>query len=452
MMYGKIVVSLVFMIGNCCQGMSYYNAKDYTGSYVSRFDMTILTASSPQINQIIQNSGAIPPVMSGWSLNTTKGVAGYQAFVAGGQTSNPAITACVVDSSNKIVIVGNSFDAYNSFLAVRLTANGVLDTAFNTSGSLVFNPTGASSTLYSVINGPTGSYYVAGTGTGPTKGYISAITSAGILNTSFGTSGYFSTTEVSSIVSIAAQAQGGNAGKIVFAGPHATTNTYVGRATSAGLVDGSFLYSAAGIVPVAVAVDSNDKVIVAMSDTSDITVVRLLSNGTLDTSFGVSGVYTTPFTCHAMALDSQNRIYIAGQNFDVVKSFYVSRLTASGALDTTFGTNGYVTQSLNGGAGDNVATAVTILPNGEVAVAGTVTSGLGATSFGTMLLTSAGALDTSFSISGQTTVPGTAVVQPGGIPCTPSGIGYQTTSGNAGLVVTGHNTSNQLAAVFYLNS
>ena len=75
-------------------------------------------------------------------------------------------------------------------------------------------------------------------------------------------------------------------------------------------------------------------------------VVRLNSDGTVDTDFGDGGIVLVPSaSLHAVALDSQSRIVVAGEKIGGTPQYrgLVVRLNADGQLDTTFGDTGLVT-------------------------------------------------------------------------------------------------------------
>lgn len=110
---------------------------------------------------------------------------------------------------------------------------------------------------------------------------------------------------------------------------------------------------------------------VGSAHTRNVVVVRYLSNGSaLDASFGVGGVFTYAFpgsgttplgdTCTTgLQVDATGRLYVCGfvvgvyNNPYILPSGFVLRLTAAGALDTSFGTGGITTVSL--GLGVNSA-------------------------------------------------------------------------------------------------
>lgn len=98
---------------------------------------------------------------------------------------------------------------------------------------------------------------------------------------------------------------------------------------------------------------------------------RLNANGGLDTSFAGDGIFHSSFTSNGsygaqgVAIDADRKIVLAGETSG---RFAVIRLTTNGDLDTTFGSpNGWVTTVIQ----DNShATAVAIQDDGKIVVAG----------------------------------------------------------------------------------
>jgi uncharacterized delta-60 repeat protein len=89
-------------------------------------------------------------------------------------------------------------------------------------------------------------------------------------------------------------------------------------------------------------------------------------DGTLDGNFPNGSLLFEGMTVRAVATDSSKRTVIVGAAGGV---FMTVRLTANGALDSTFGGDGVVSTSFPGPA---EATAVAIRPNGSILTAGTV--------------------------------------------------------------------------------
>ena len=109
-------------------------------------------------------------------------------------------------------------------------------------------------------------------------------------------------------------------------------------------------------------------------------VLRYGADGTPDAGFGTGGVLTLPDTPdgdeldgYAVAVDGQDRIVITGQLIDAGTGdldLGVVRLTPDGAVDTTFGTGGWV-HLLVGTSGNVSPHAVQVAADGTIYVAGT---------------------------------------------------------------------------------
>jgi uncharacterized delta-60 repeat protein len=106
-------------------------------------------------------------------------------------------------------------------------------------------------------------------------------------------------------------------------------------------------------------------------------LVRYNVNGTLDTSFGTGGKQVTTLATDVdtaeIALDANGRIVLAGSagNYPLsgASDFQLARFLPNGQLDASFGAGGVVTTDFTGGI--DLTTAVTVLPDGKVVVAGT---------------------------------------------------------------------------------
>lgn len=102
-------------------------------------------------------------------------------------------------------------------------------------------------------------------------------------------------------------------------------------------------------------------------------LARYTSAGVLDTTFGGTGVRTFQLsagiaTLHAVTVDSQGRIVGAGtvqQQTD--KDFVIVRVTPTGALDTSFSSDGLAWDDVGG---DDDGRAVVTLPDDRIVVAG----------------------------------------------------------------------------------
>jgi len=104
-------------------------------------------------------------------------------------------------------------------------------------------------------------------------------------------------------------------------------------------------------------------------------LVRYTSTGALDTTFGTDGITNTTFTGFTFnpfgfAVQKNGDILVAGEALSSVgrSEFGLARYTSNGILDTTFGTNGLVTTVV--GPRPDIATALLLQPNGKIVMAG----------------------------------------------------------------------------------
>jgi uncharacterized delta-60 repeat protein len=126
------------------------------------------------------------------------------------------------------------------------------------------------------------------------------------------------------------------------------------RYDAAGALDLTFGNSGTATLPMptqSLAWDGADRIIGAgiQTSTGDIAVTRLDADGNVDTTFGTAGLATAahaeaPFVTDVV-VDSAGRAIVAGTNdYFAADSYYgvIARFDTGGALDTTFGTNGFI--------------------------------------------------------------------------------------------------------------
>ena len=165
----------------------------------------------------------------------------------------------------------------------------------------------------------------------------------------------------------------------------------------------------------AVAYQSDGKVIVSgyanqPSTGQDFAVVRYNADGSLDSSFGNGGIVTIDFAFSSdvgrgVTLDSQGRILVSGYSYQggtTGYDFAVARLSASGALDTSFSGDGK--QTINFGSSDDFGWGVAVDSQDNVLVSGHSYQGTTGSDFAVARLTSSAALDGSFSGDGKQTI------------------------------------------------
>ena len=153
-------------------------------------------------------------------------------------------------------------------------------------------------------------------------------------------------------------------------------------------------------------VDSQDRIYIAgqsdSSGTSDMAVWRFKSDGSPDNTFGGNGLTLIDFggdeSAAGIALDSTGRIVIAG-NILGNTSIGVARLDTNGVLDTTFSGDGKQFVDL-AGANEQAGGVDTV--GNDIFVAGTYQTA--SSDFLVAKILSGGALDTTFDVDGMKTV------------------------------------------------
>jgi uncharacterized delta-60 repeat protein len=144
-----------------------------------------------------------------------------------------------------------------------------------------------------------------------------------------------------------------------------------------------------------VAVQPNGKIVAAgraysPSALGDFGIVRYNSNGSLDATFGLGGKVTTGFfgddEAFAIAIQSDEKLVVSGKgrNTTTLDDFAMIRYLSDGTLDTSFGIGGKVTTDFYD---DEVhiefdgARCMAIQPDGKIVVAGSAINRTGSSDF-----------------------------------------------------------------------
>lgn len=161
------------------------------------------------------------------------------------------------------------------------------------------------------------------------------------------------------------------------------------------------------------AVQSDGKVVLAYNDgLGRLVVARLLRSGDLDTTFSNDGLANlvplrTAMTGIAVALDGTRIVVLARDSQIDDHRIEVIRLRPSGALDRSFG-GGDGRTSFTGTVANRQAAALHVMADGRIVIAANDTeNGTGAVIH---RLTATGAADTTFSTDGEAIVPFGGVV------------------------------------------
>lgn len=299
-------------------------------------------------------------------LDTTFGTSGK--ITIDFASAEDGATGVAVQSNGAIVVVGRAYSGTTSDFAIaRLTSAGALDSTFDTDGK-VTTDFGGNDEAHAVVVQSDGKIVVAGTTTsgGTTQVAVARYTTAGALDTSFSADGKVFIL-VGTIDDASAIAIDGD-GKIVLAGTTfngSNKDFLLVRLESDGDLDTAFSSDGKLGIPIGtsddvgrgVAIQTDGKIVIAGSSktatTNDFGAARVSDTGTVDTSFGTSGITTVNFAASPSASDdnaygvkmlSGGDILIGGTMNDGTNDLLaLARLNSAGALDTDFGTNGIAT-------------------------------------------------------------------------------------------------------------
>jgi uncharacterized delta-60 repeat protein len=220
---------------------------------------------------------------------------------------------------------------------------------------------------------------------------------AGHLDKTFATGGIFgfqlTTNNGSNCVANAVVLQ--SDGKIVAAGQLGNQSGLI-RLNSNGSLDTSFGNSGVVVTKIGsdidqvfggVAIQTDGKiVVVATGIPQGEEVARFNTNGSLDTTFGNAGIANLPLNGALLALQPGGKIIVAGQGPGTSSNF-LARLNSNGQLDSTFGTGGLAPLQTFG------SDAIALQADGRILVASSTGS--------LARYNSNGSVDKTFGIFGQ---------------------------------------------------
>jgi len=351
---------------------------------------------------------------------------GGVAFTDFAQTEDYAYSVAV-QADGKIVLSGQSgiYPDLHSAL-VRHNRNGSLDSTFGTGGKVTVTFNSVSDYLFKVALQSDGKIVAAGSTSG-TAFLLARFNADGSLDQAFGTNGSVETTfgdQTAEARAVALQADG----KIIVvgasgAGSYSELNDFaVARYNSDGSLDQTFGTGGkvkthfpgvdnTGSNATSVALQSDGKLVVGgyhkESDRTphEFALARYNSNGRLDSAFGQAGKVMTRLGLgdaysFGIALESNGRIVLAGYSATTLDhDFSLVGYTANGTLDAAFGSGGFVTTDF-AGASDDIAYAMTMQSDGKLVVAGR-TGEYPENDFAVARYGSDGQLDQTFGVGGK---------------------------------------------------
>jgi uncharacterized delta-60 repeat protein len=354
------------------------------------------------------------------------GIASQQALITNNSNSY-SVGSVAIQSDGKVLVAGGVPGANNFTVPalLRFLSNGNLDKTFGTTG-IALLPDNLGGLGFLAIQ-PDGKIVVA-TGVNSSNGEVARYTTAGNLDSTFGSGGVvtFSLTAISGLAlqpdgrilvseepliinpaseverllsdggvdtsfgtnGFAFPAGGNGALQVLASGEILVYGGLVSRLTSTGAIDTQFGVSGQLLAPTGGhALAANGDILAAGSLVSDPTVpssglaaFAYQSVGIGDPAFGTNGGVSTPFanfprvSAAGMALEPTGSIVEIGTVSSTTQgAFGLVRYTAQGQLDNTFGSGGTVTTSFGSGT-TPIVSAIAIQSNDKIVVAGTVGS------------------------------------------------------------------------------
>jgi uncharacterized delta-60 repeat protein len=355
------------------------------------------------------------------SLDTSFGGAVTTAIGAGEDYAE----AMAVQADGKILVAGRTrAGAGDDIALVRYMRDGSLDTGFGTGGKVSTAIGGQSEAAYAIAVQGDGKIIVAGfTDVGPSNSDFALVryNADGSKDTTFGTDGVVITAVgpgADRINAIVLQPDG----KIVVGGDTNTASTgldfALARYGTDGRLDTSFDGDGLVVTPIQAGTSRDsiyalalqdvggEKRIVAAGGETDFVLARYTASGALDTTFGTGGKLidlfgsTTIGSIEAAVVNAAGQLIVGGHlNNDLV----LARLTESGGLDSGFGTTGRVTTPLSATDWDR-ATAMVLQEDGKLVVGGWAGTSSSA-DFALVRYETSGALDTGFGSGGKVVMP-----------------------------------------------
>ena len=350
--------------------------------------------------------------------------------------STDIANAVAVQPDGKFIVVGQTYKnndfSGEDFAVARYSADGTLDTTFGAGGRVRTDFPGLAAVPSAVVIQADGKIVVAG-GAFPLFTFLGNFELVrynpnGSLDRSFGSGGIVTTIfpEGSYASAVALQPDG----KIVAAGtvfvnfiPGESSDTDFALARynpdgspdatfgNGGQVSTDFVGLEDDAFSVLIQPDGKIVAVGSANDPAtfyDFAAARYLSNGAIDTTFGVTGKVQTDFgdqnfdRARSAALQPDGRIVAAGfaiSHGGGVQNFAVARYTSNGVLDTTFSRDGKT--QIDFGNCCQSATKVLLQNDGKIITVGGSNGESSEDDFLLARLSPRGSLDNTFGIGGQ---------------------------------------------------
>ncbi len=328
----------------------------------------------------------------GGTLDLSFNGTGFVTTAVGNGDDNASVLA--VQPDGKILVAGDYHSGLSADVAiVRYLDDGSVDASFGQNGVFTYAVnTGYYETVKALLLGADGKITAVGYFFSPSFTFdifLLRLHADGTLDNTFGTNGLL-TFGIGGGSDLANAAVLQPDGKMVLTGYYDNSGNidmFALRLNYDGTTDGTF-GSGTGLVSIpigtkedyaqAIALQTDGKIVLAgkavIGSGTDIAVVRLNADGSLDVTFSADGKVTLNVngndSGNAVAIQSDGAIVVAGEAFDG-NSYNVAvvRFTTSGNADNTFSGDGKVSTAI--GSNYDGGFAVGLHATGKIVVAGT---------------------------------------------------------------------------------
>lgn len=286
--------------------------------------------------------------------------------------SNNYLQSVAVQSDQKILVGGailNNSPSQRSYVLIRYNEDGSLDTSFASNG-ILYSTESINQTITKIIVQTDGKIIIGGTL--DCAGYVGRLNSDGTFDTTFGNNGIQALENTCGTIR---DLHLFDDGSILAYGSRGNTNslqTRIMKLQANGLTDSSFgtngeILSNFGYVTMinnAFAVNTDGSFVIAGSAVNNpnnpnyniMFMAKYSAAGTIDTNFGANGIVANTLnTLEAkdIAIDTEGRIIIAGHvgieigGNGTSGNSIVARYNTDGTVDNTFNSNGFNTVNLH---------------------------------------------------------------------------------------------------------
>lgn len=385
----------------------------------SPFDHALAVGVQPDNKIVAAGQNKLTRRNPDGSLDSTFGSGGIVTLAM--DTGSYYGAQALIISDGKILVAGGGA---SRVVLARYTSEGILDPTFGTNGTVTTTAGIENSSAYAIAIQPDGKIVLAGEARNWQKYpcdsrelcdtdddlIVLRYTANGILDSQFGDNGVVTTptgTRYNGDIGARAVAIQSD-GKIVVGGYITGVSNFndlmLARYDTRGVLDPNF--GSNGIVVTDYADGSNDDMVNAVTilpdarivvggtvypsnaNTTDFALLRYLSNGSLDPTFGNGGKVNTDFGNGFdygmdMAVQADGKYVVAGSIDRFIcdrkgvctrsdRDLGVVRYQPNGTLDTTFGTSGKVITDISGLKVEDTGQAVVIQADGKIVVSGSV--------------------------------------------------------------------------------